>query len=61
MENWKLEAEHFLNNETSFHLGFLPSESRNPLSMHMDEDFNTSTVCGVKTLLACDKALILIN
>lgn len=58
MENWKLEAEHFLNNETSFHLGFLPSESRNPLSMHMDEDFNTSTVCGVKTLLACDKALI---
>ncbi len=58
MTSWEIEAENFLTNETEFHLGFLPSEARNPLTMHLDEDFQRSTAEGVKTLLACDQALL---
>jgi N-acetylmuramic acid 6-phosphate etherase len=58
MTSWEKEAENFLVNETEFHLGFLPSEARNPLTMHLDEDFQRSTAEGVKTLLACDLALL---
>lgn len=58
MENWEIEAENFLRNDTEFRLGFLPSEARNPLTMHLDDDFRESTVKGVRTLLSCDRALM---
>jgi len=58
VELWEAEAEHFLKNETEFQLGFLPSEARNPLTLHLDDDFRRSTADGVRTLLACDRALL---
>ena len=58
MEAWEKEAEHFLKFDTEFRLGFLPSEARNPRSMHLDEDFRRSTQEGVRTLLDCDRALL---
>lgn len=58
MEQWECEAENFLKNETEFHLGFLPSEARNPLTMSLDRDFQRSTADGVRTLLSCDFALL---
>jgi len=58
MEHWKCEAENFLKNETEFHLGFLPSEARNSLTMALDQDFRRSTADGVLTLLSCDFALL---
>ena len=58
MEPWEREAENFLKNETEFHLGFLPSEARNPLTMSLDRDFRQSTADGVRTLLSCDSALL---
>lgn len=49
-----LEAEHFLNNETQFHLGMLPTEQANPKTRNLDRIFAESTREGVKTLLSVD-------
>lgn len=51
-------AQEFLQNETQFRLGFLPSEDANPLTMHLDEDFAQSPAHGADVLLSCDSALI---
>ena len=56
--DWRKKAEAFLANDTGFRLGFLPSEARNPLTMHLDDDFRESTESGVRTLLSCDRALL---
>jgi N-acetylmuramic acid 6-phosphate etherase len=48
------EAEHFLNNETQFHLGILPTEQANPKTRNLDKIFAESTSEGVKTLLSVD-------
>ena len=45
--DWRKKAEAFLANDTGFRLGFLPSEARNPLTMHLDDDFRESTESGV--------------
>ena len=58
METWRKDAEDFLNSEKQFHLGFLPSEARNPLTTHLDTDFREKTEKGVNTLLACDRVLV---
>ena len=58
MEYWEKEADNFLRNETEFHLGFLPSEARNPLTTNLDRDFRRATADGVLTLLSCDSALL---
>ncbi len=55
---WEREAREFLERDTEFRLGFLPSEARNPLTMRLDEDFRASTETGVRTLWACDRALL---
>lgn len=49
-----LEADHFLNNETQFHLGMLPTEQANPKTRNLDKIFGKSTREGVKTLLSVD-------
>jgi len=49
-----LEADHFLNNETQFHLGMLPTEQANPKTRNLDQIFAESTREGVKTLLSVD-------
>jgi N-acetylmuramic acid 6-phosphate etherase len=56
--NAQKATEHFLNNEKEFHLGFLPSESANPLTAHLDRNFADSTVKGVKTLFTVDCTLV---
>ncbi len=56
--DWRKKAEAFLVNDTEFRLGFLPSEARNPLTMHLDADFRESTERGVRTLLSCDRELL---
>jgi N-acetylmuramic acid 6-phosphate etherase len=48
------EAEHFLKNETQFHLGMLPTEQANPRTRNLDRIFADSTGEGVKALLSVD-------
>ena len=48
------EAEHFLKNETQFHLGILPTEQANPKTRNLDVIFAKSKAEGVKTLLSVD-------
>jgi len=48
------EAEHFLKNETQFHLGILPTEQANPKTRNLDVIFAKSNAEGVKTLLSVD-------
>ena len=57
MSNYLEEAENFIQNETEFHLGFLPSEASNPLTADLDRDFAAATTRGVASFLACDAAL----
>lgn len=56
--SWQEKAKKFLTEDTQFRLGFLPSEARNPRTMHLDADFRESTENGVHTLLGCDRALL---
>jgi N-acetylmuramic acid 6-phosphate etherase len=49
------EAENFLNNETQFHLGMLPTEQSNPKTRGLDQIFAASYSKGVKTLLSVDE------
>lgn len=48
------EAEHFLKNETQFHLGILPTEQANPKTRNLDRIFSDSAGEGVKALLSVD-------
>lgn len=41
-EKSKNAALHFIENETQFHLGFLPTEQSNPLTKNLDRDFAES-------------------
>ena len=50
-----LEAEHFLNNETQFHLGMLPTEQANPKTRNLDRIFAESPGKGVNALLSVDQ------
>ena len=51
-------AEHFITNETEFHLGFLPTEQSNPLTRSMEADFRRSTAEGVATLQKPDRDVL---
>lgn len=51
-------AEHFIANETEFHLGFLPTEQSNPLTRSMEADFRRSTRDGVATLQKPDRDVL---
>lgn len=52
------EAIHFLESETQFHLGFLPTEQSNPLTAHMDEEFAKSSLDGVACLQRVDRNVL---
>ncbi len=58
MKSYIREAEHFLNNESEYRLGFLPSEEANPITAYLDRDFADATRRGVETLLAVDRTLV---
>lgn len=49
------KAEHFLKNETQFHLGFLPTEQPHPKTSGLDEVCRKDTAAGIKMLLSVDR------
>ncbi len=52
------QAQHFIHNETAFHLGFLPTEQSNELSRTLEDDFKRSSVEGVATLQRVDREVL---
>ncbi len=54
-EKAKVAARNFIENDTPFHLGFLPTEQSNPLTATLEQDFQHSSVAGTKTLLRPDR------
>ena len=51
-------AEDFLNLEKQFHLGFLPTEQSNPLTVNLDKEFERGSVFGVKNLQSADRNVL---
>ena len=51
-------AEDFLNLEKQFHLGFLPTEQSNPLTVNLDKEFEHGSVFGVKNLQSADRNVL---
>lgn len=52
------KARHFIENETQFHLGFLPTEQSNRLTANLDMDFQAGTVNGVQSLQRVDRNVL---
>ena len=50
-------ARDFVENETQFHLGFLPTERSNPITATLEEDFKRSTLAGVQCLQRGDRQI----
>ena len=48
----------FMENETQFHLGFLPTEQSSPLTRNLDREFAKSTVAGVANLQSVDRNVL---
>ncbi len=57
-ESAHARAQSFLEKETQYRLGFLPSEEANPLTSRLDRDYSISAANGADRLLSCDSALI---
>ena len=57
-ETAKTAARNFLDNETEFHLGFLPTEQSNPLTRNLDCAFAASTREGVGLLQRADREVL---
>lgn len=51
-------AQSFMNKETQFHLGFLPTEQSSPLTKNLDREFAKSSVDGVKNLQSVDRNVL---
>ncbi|MBO5822211.1 MAG: sugar phosphate isomerase [Lentisphaeria bacterium] len=59
MSNSAIEkAMHFIENETQFHLGFLPTEQSSPLTRNMDKEFASSVPAGVRNLQSVDRNVL---
>ena len=50
----KALADHFIREETQFHLGFLPTEQSNPKSRTLEADFKSSAEKGTACLQRID-------
>ena len=50
-----LAAKQFLEEETQFHLGFLPTEQSSPLTRNLDKEFARGSVYGVQNLQSVDR------
>jgi N-acetylmuramic acid 6-phosphate etherase len=55
MPDYKAAARDFIENETQFHLGKIPTEQSNPLTRGLSSIIKKDTKAGVKTILAADK------
>lgn len=53
----RAKARDFIENETQFHLGFLPTEQSNPITATLEEDFKRSTLAGVQCLQRGDRQI----
>lgn len=53
----RAKARDFVENETQFHLGFLPTERSNPITATLEEDFARSTLAGVRCLQRGDRQI----
>ncbi len=53
-EKWKQSADHFINNEKEFHLGFLVTETSHPYTKNLDKVIKSSTADGIRQLLKVD-------
>jgi len=51
-------AKEFLERETEFHLGFLPTEQSNPKTRNMEADFKRATADGVRTMQRPDRDVL---
>ena len=51
-------AMDFMENETQFHLGFLPTEQSSPLTKDLDKRFEASCVDGVRCLQNVDNNVL---
>lgn len=54
----RAHAEHFVKNETPFHLGVLPTEQSNPLTVTLEDDFKRNTAEGIATLQRPDRDVL---
>lgn len=52
------KALDFIQNETQFHLGFLPTEQSNPLTRNLDKEFAAATARGVRNLQSVDRKVL---
>jgi N-acetylmuramic acid 6-phosphate etherase len=48
-------AKHFLEHETQFHLGVLPTEQSNPKTRLLEQTFSENTAAGIEMLLSIDR------
>ena len=56
-ETARAKARDFIDNETQFQLGFLPTEQSNPITATLEEDFVRSTLAGVQCLQRGDRQM----
>lgn len=49
------QAKHFIQNETAFHLGALPTENPHPKTVHLSQIIAKDTAAGIKNLLEVDR------
>ena len=55
MDDYRREAEHFLTEETQFHLGMLPTEQSHPRTRGLAETLHEDTAAGVRLLQGVDQ------
>ncbi|NLG15530.1 MAG: hypothetical protein GX561_15170 [Lentisphaerae bacterium] len=58
MNKFEKQAEQFINEETQFHLGFLPTEQSNPLTRTLEADVKRNTADGIRTLQKVDRNVL---
>lgn len=54
----KQKADHFLNHEKQFHLGFLPTEQSHPVTRGLDEITRKKTSNGIELLQRVDREVL---
>ena len=52
------QAVNFMENETQFHLGFLPTEQSSPLTRNLDREFASGSGNGVRCLQRVDRNVL---
>lgn len=57
-ETVRAAARNFLDNETEFHLGFLPTEQSSPITRNLDRAFAAGTAEGIRLLQRADREVL---